>query len=138
RRGQRDMTGGCMTFSRSGMFSRAIMPALAVLTGAAIVFAPQGAVLAQNPPAPALNAHVTAKDAPGPVPLPANVPFTLLKDIKWPDCNPCRSQTVNLWGNPNQAGPYGVLIKWYPGNFSRPHQHDGTRHIYVISGTWWV
>ncbi len=117
--------------------SRFALPALAVLTGAAIAFAPSA--IAQAPtPAPALNPNITATDPVGPVPLPANIPFTLPQDIKWPACDPCRSQTINLWGNPNQAGPYGVLIKWYPGNFSRPHQHNGTRHIYVISGTWWV
>ncbi len=117
------------------MLSRLGLPALALT--AALALAPAAA---QAPaPAPALNPNITATDPVGPVPLPANVPFQRLADIKWPECNgPCRNQTINLWGNPNQAGPYGVLIKWYPGNFSRPHQHNGTRWIYVISGTWWV
>jgi len=119
------------------LLSRFALPALAVLTGAAIAFAP-GAI-AQGP-APALNPNTSVNDPSGPVPLPENIPFTLNKDFKWPGCGagPCRNETVNLWGNPNQAGPYGVLIKWYPGNFSRPHQHNGTRYIYVLQGTWWV
>jgi len=119
------------------MLSKLGLPALAVLAGAAIALAPQLSAFAQNTPAPPLNPNITASDPPGPVPLPENIPFTLNKDLKWTG-TPGRSETVNLWGNPNQPGPYGVLIKWYPGNFSRPHQHNGTRWIYVISGTWWV
>jgi quercetin dioxygenase-like cupin family protein len=118
------------------LLTRIGLPALAILAGAAIALT--GAV-AQNARPPIQNPATSATDPEGPVPLPANIPFTLLKDIKWPECNgPCRSQQVSLWGNPNQPGPYGVLIKWYPGNFSAPHAHNGTRHIYVISGTWWV
>ena len=43
-----------------------------------------------------------------------------------------------LFGDPNKAGLYGVVYKWYPGNFSQPHFHDQERYAYVISGTWWV
>jgi quercetin dioxygenase-like cupin family protein len=113
------------------------LPLLAVLAGGFIALS--GAQAQYTGTTPALNPNITAKDPPGPVPLPSNIPFVLNKDFKWPACNgPCRSQTLNLWGNPNQPGPYGILIKWYPGNFSRPHQHNNTRWIYVLSGTWWV
>ena len=43
-----------------------------------------------------------------------------------------------LFGDPSKPGIYGVVIKWYPGNFSQPHFHDQERYAYVISGTWWV
>jgi hypothetical protein len=43
-----------------------------------------------------------------------------------------------LFGDPNKPGLYGVVYKWYPGNFSQPHFHDQERYAYVISGTWWV
>ena len=36
---------------------------------------------------------------------------------------------------PSKPGLYGVVIKWYPGNFSQPHFHDQERYAYVISGT---
>lgn len=54
------------------------------------------------------------------------------------DRDPARQQTAVLYGDQSKEGPYGVLIKWAPGAFSRPHFHDQTRWIYVVSGTWWV
>ncbi|HJR56355.1 MAG TPA: cupin domain-containing protein [Rhizomicrobium sp.] len=114
------------------------LTALAIAAGSALVV-PAGAQYAAPARPPIANPETTVNDPPGPVPLAANIPFTPYKDFKWSACNgPCRNQTVNLWGNPNQPGPYGVLIKWYPGTFSAPHQHDKTRWIYVVEGTWWV
>jgi hypothetical protein len=119
--------------------ARIALPALAVAAGATLVFAPHS--LAQNaaPAGPAAGAPdvVTVNDPEGPPPNPANIPFVLPKDIKWTG-TPGRQETANLYGNPSQPGPYAILIKWYPGNFSRPHTHDKTRWIYVVSGTWWV
>jgi hypothetical protein len=113
------------------------LPALAIAAGAAIAFvAPQ--VLAQGnaPVDPAL--HATASDPAGAPPDPTHIPIVLPKDIKWTG-NVGRSQQAVLWGDPNKEGePYGVLMKWYPGNFSRPHFHVAPRWIYVVSGTWWV
>ncbi len=108
------------------------LPALAVLAGVALVV--PGAMAQYTGP----NAYIaTVNDPVGPVPDPGHVPFTLPKDIKWTG-TPGRQETAILWGDPAKAGPYGILIKWYPGNFSRPHKHDGNRWVYVISGTWWV
>jgi hypothetical protein len=81
--------------------------------------------------------RATQRDAQGPPPDRGHVPFVLPADIKWTG-DPTRSQTAILFGDPSREGPYGLLIKWYPGNFSRPHFHDQTRYIYVVSGTWWV
>ncbi len=119
--------------------SRFAVPALAVAAGAALVFAPHGFAQNAAPAGPAAGAPdvVTVNDPPGPPPNPANIPFVLPKDIKWTG-RPGQQETANLYGNPNQPGPYAILIKWYPGNFSRPHTHDKTRWIYVVSGTWWV
>ena len=88
------------------------------------------------PPAPPV-ARATVTDPEGPVPNPENVPFTLPKDIKW-NGEVGRQQMAILYGDPQKEGPYGVMYRWYPGNFSRPHFHDKTRWIYVVSGTWWI
>src|SRR5580658_6611432 len=79
----------------------------------------------------------TIGDPVGPVPDPSHVPLVLPKDIK------CRGtegaqQTCVLFGDPEKAGLYGVIIKWWPGHFSKPHFHDQDRYAYVISGNWWV
>jgi hypothetical protein len=116
------------------------LPALALAAGAAIAFAPQGFAQggrgAAAPVDPAL--HATASDPAGAPPDPTHIPIILPKDIKWGG-QEGRSQSVTLWGEPNTPGsPYGVLMKWYPGNFSRPHFHTAPRWIYVVSGTWWV
>jgi hypothetical protein len=31
-----------------------------------------------------------------------------------------------------------MLLKWWPGNFSKPHFHTQPRFVVVVSGTWWV
>ena len=110
-----------------------------VVAAAAVAFASQTRAQNAAPAGPAAGAPdvVTVNDPAGPPPNHANIPFVLPKDIKWTG-RPGVEETANLYGNPNQAGPYAILIKWYPGNFSRPHTHDKTRWIYVVSGTWWV
>jgi hypothetical protein len=111
------------------------LPALAIAAGAAIAFAPQ--VLAQGA-APDPATHATASDPAGAPPDPTHIPIVLPKDIKWTG-RVGRSQSAVLWGDPSKPGePYGVLMKWYPGNFSHPHFHTAPRWIYVVSGTWWV
>jgi len=122
-----------------------VLPVLAIAAAAALSFGPQlhqahaqGAVMSQpNSGGPGSPDVVTVNDPEGPPPNPKNIPFTLPKDIKW-NGRPGQQETANLYGNPNQPGPYAILIKWYPGNFSKPHTHDKTRWIYVVSGTWWV
>ena len=93
------------------------------------------AIAQRGTPDPSTRA--TVRDPEGPQPDRSHVPFVLPKDIKWTG-DPTRSETAILYGDPSHEGPYGLLIKWYPGNFSRPHFHDQTRQIYVVSGTWWV
>ena len=91
---------------------------------------------AAAPVDPAL--HATASDPPGAPPILTHIPIVLPPDIKWTG-TVGRSQMAVLYGEPNTPGsPYGVLMKWYPGNFSRPHFHTAPRWIYVVSGTWWV
>jgi quercetin dioxygenase-like cupin family protein len=75
--------------------------------------------------------------AQGPPPDPAHIPFTLPADIQW--TGPHGGEyTATLFGDPNKPGPYGILAKWMPGNYSHPHFHSADRWIYVVSGTWWV
>ena len=69
-------------------------------------------------------------------PDPANVTAMLPAEIPWRQTGTGQFQAP-LFGDPNKPGPYGVLIKWLPGNYSRPHFHTTDRYAYVISGTWW-
>ena len=83
------------------------------------------------------GAKATIDDPIGPPPDPTHIPTVLPKDIKWTG-QEGRQQQGLLFGDPTKPGIYGVVIKWYPGNFSQPHFHDQERYAYVISGTWWV
>lgn len=71
------------------------------------------------------------------MPDPSHIPFVLAKDIAWVG-DPKGEQRATLFGDPNQPGPYGFLLRWNPGSFSKPHFHSADRWIYVVSGTWWV
>jgi hypothetical protein len=82
-------------------------------------------------------ADVSINDPAGPIPNPANIPFTPPDKLVWTG-NPKGEQQIKLFGDPSKPGMYGVLIKWAPGTGSRPHFHDQDRFIYVVSGTWWV
>jgi quercetin dioxygenase-like cupin family protein len=101
--------------------------AIAVAVGAAVF---TGVAHAQS-------AKATIDDPVGPPPDPSHIPIVLPKDIKWTG-QEGRNQQAVLFGDASKPGLYGVVIKWYPGNFSQPHSHDQERYAYVISGTWWV
>lgn len=70
-------------------------------------------------------------------PDPASVRFILRDDIPWEGV-PGVSQTYKVSGDPAKPGPYVMLIKWWPNQFSRPHFHEKTRYFTVVSGTWWM
>src|SRR5258706_11635386 len=112
-----------MRFIRMTMSSVAIAMAVCALAPARV--------------AHAQSAKATINDPVGPLPDPTHIPILLPKDIKWTG-QEGKQQMGVLFGDPNKPGPYGVLYKWYPGNFSQPHFHDQERYAYVISGTWWV
>jgi len=87
--------------------------------------------------------HATVKDPAGPTPNPKQIPFLLPKDIKWRPNGPAgtkpgEADIANVYGDPAKPGPYMVMYKWYPGNFSKPHYHNNERFAYVVSGTWWT
>lgn len=69
-------------------------------------------------------------------PDPSHIVFTLPQDIKWKSGDGA-DQAV-IFGDPGKPGLYGLLIRWKPGHFSRPHFHNTDRYAYVVSGTWWV
>ena len=70
---------------------------------------------------------------------PAAVTYQLPDQIKWVDpLGVSGAKTAVLVGDPTKTGMYAVLVKWLPGNFSRPHFHPNDRFITVIKGTWWV
>ena len=89
-------------------------------------------------PAPAAEPAIDALLNSGPVPTdipppdPSHIPIIFGKDIKW------KGDQALLFGDPDKPGLYGLLIKWEPGHYSRPHFHSTDRYIYVVSGTWWV
>ena len=87
-----------------------VVAALVLMSGLAVASA-------QTPAQPAAP-KATIADPEGPVPNSANIPFTLPKDLKWTGQEGRQQQAV-LYGDPSKEGPYGVIIKWYPGNFSR-------------------
>lgn len=68
---------------------------------------------------------------------PAAVIYQLPDQIKWKDTGSGAMNAV-LTGDPTKPGFYAVMVKWLPGNFSRPHFHPNDRFITVLKGTWWV
>jgi hypothetical protein len=67
---------------------------------------------------------------------------TLPDAIKWggwiSGFPPHSGEMATLHGGLDQAGPYLVLMKWYPGYMSAPHTYVTDRLSLVLSGTWWV
>ena len=110
-------------------FTRMMILSVAIAAGVGAAFL-AGVAHAQG-------AKATINDPVGPPPDPTHIPTVLPKDIKWTG-QEGRQQQGLLFGDPSKPGLYGVVIKWYPGNFSQPHFHDQERYAYVISGTWWV
>lgn len=102
---------------------RSIVPAVLVL--AAISFGAAGAQTAPAIPSTAVK------------PDPSSLVALLQSDLVWTK-DPLGQQQAILFGDPNKAGPYGVAIKWLPGQFSHPHTHTTDRWAYVAKGTWWV
>jgi quercetin dioxygenase-like cupin family protein len=70
---------------------------------------------------------------------PKAVTYTLPDQYKWRDpTGAAGTNQVVLAGDPTKSGPYVVLNRFKPGNFSKPHFHPNDRFITVIKGTWWV
>jgi quercetin dioxygenase-like cupin family protein len=69
-------------------------------------------------------------------PDPKIMSYALPADIKWTGTGGGR--TAVLVGDPAKPGLYVMLVKWLPGNMSRPHKHPTARYITVIKGTWWL
>jgi hypothetical protein len=71
----------------------------------------------------------------------AETQVTLPDAIKWSAWTggpPHSGEVATLYGDLNAAGPYIVLMKWYPGYMSAPHTYATDRLSLVLSGTWWV
>ncbi len=70
---------------------------------------------------------------------PKAVTYTLPDQYKWRDpTGAAGTNQVVLAGDPTKSGPYVVLNRFKPGNFSKPHFHPNDRFITVVKGTWWV
>ncbi len=69
-------------------------------------------------------------------PDPKIISFKLPDQINWRKT--ATADTATIQGDTSKPGLYIQLIKWHPGNMSRPHTHSTERFIYVVSGTWYV
>jgi quercetin dioxygenase-like cupin family protein len=74
----------------------------------------------------------------GAQPDPKVLAYQLPDQIPWQGDPAKGPLTYALWGDPTKPGPYAILVKWPPHQMSRPHTHPYDRHVFVISGTWWV
>jgi len=72
----------------------------------------------------------------------AETKVTLSNDVKWSGWltgfPPESAEMAKLYGDPNEPGPYLVLMKWHPGYMSAPHTYSTSRICVVVAGTWWV
>src|SRR4051794_604319 len=91
-----------MRSTRATIMSVAIAMAVGAGVLAPVVYA-QGAASAPK---------ATVNDPAGPPPDPTHIPYVLPKDIKWTG-QEGRMQQGILFGDPNAAGLYGLVIKWY-------------------------
>ncbi len=69
-------------------------------------------------------------------PDPKAVTYTAPDKIVWK--KGANNDTATIQGDPSKPGIYIQLLKWHPGNMSRPHFHSTERYITVLSGTWWI
>jgi len=73
---------------------------------------------------------------------PSQTKITLSDAIKWSGWingfPPHSGEIATLYGGLDKAGPYLVLMKWYPGYMSAPHTYATDRLSLVLSGTWWA
>lgn len=104
---------------------------VAALFGFLLVRLALGATIANNTDALTRSRPVTTSI---PLPDPTHIRIMFGNDIKWKNGE---GESL-LFGDPGKPGIYGVLIKWLPGHYSKPHFHSTDRYVYVVSGTWWV
>jgi len=69
---------------------------------------------------------------------PKAIAITLPDKISWQRNDAGTAEAAILYGDPSKPGLYVEMLKWLPGNMSRPHWHPNDRIITVIKGTWWV
>jgi quercetin dioxygenase-like cupin family protein len=98
-----------------------------------------GSAARAEPPTPQ---NTPSKPAPGDpyaafFPDNTHIPFFTPDAIPWKG-TPGREQQYLVYGDTKQPGPYALMLRWYPGSFSKPHFHGKPRYIVVLSGTWWV
>lgn len=83
-----------------------------------------------------LGATLSAPSVRAAEPDPRALTYTLPDKINWRKS--ASADTAMLQGDSSKPGIYIEMVRWHPGNMSRPHTHDTARYITVISGTWWV
>ena len=66
--------------------------------------------------------------------------ITLSRQLEWvssPGFPDRSADRCNLAGDPNGAGLYYALVRWWPGYMSAPHTYTSDAFCVVVSGTWW-
>ncbi len=71
-----------------------------------------------------------------PMPDASHIALMFGRDLQWQGLP--GEQQARLFGDPDKPGIYGILIRWDPGHYSKPHFHSTDRYVYVVAGTWWV
>lgn len=71
---------------------------------------------------------------------PAQTIIRLPAQLQWKSNTAFSEPSVDnclLVGDPNHAGLYYTLVRWWPGFMSAPHHYSTDRLCVVVSGTWW-
>ncbi len=71
---------------------------------------------------------------------PAETIIRLPAQLQWRSNTAFSEPSVDnclLSGDPNHAGLYYTLVRWWPGFMSAPHHYSTDRLCVVVSGTWW-
>jgi hypothetical protein len=109
------------------------------LAGAMLLAVLGSGALRADPPTPQTTPSKPQAGDPYAQFFPDNthIPFFTAETIPWKG-TPGREQQYLIYGDTKKAGPYALMLRWYPGSFSKPHFHGMPRYILVVSGTWWV
>ncbi|NIP39297.1 MAG: DUF4437 domain-containing protein, partial [Candidatus Dadabacteria bacterium] len=84
------------------------------------------------------GSKITSHKTPAEPAVKQTTGVVLMSEVKWEQLNPARGDKSpmagNLWGNRNESGPSGFLVKFVDGFSSPPHIHNVSYRGVVISG----
>lgn len=73
--------------------------------------------------------------------LPEGVVALTPQEIKWESTGALAksgNSQANIIGAPDKVGPYTIRLKFPAGYTLAPHSHPDSRHITILSGTWYT